>query len=646
MNVANLTVWLGADITDLERKLGAAKKQMEAYSKTLDRWGKRATIVGGAVTASVGVMVRNTMNAGDEFAKMSVRTGVAVEELSAMSHAADLGGVSMRRLERGLFNASRALIGAEDETGKKTEALKRLGIASHDASGNIRTGMDVMLDASDALREITSSAERATLAAELFGQRSGPELLPLLMQGREAIEEQMRSAESLGKVFSTSLAEASEAVNDQMTTMKAALAGVAVTITETLIPYIQEAVEVATEWVKIIGVFVKQNPGLIKGIVGAAAALAVLGPAMVAVGIAMSFVAANPIIVLLTGIGIAVGVLITYFGSWEAELRNLKIAMHGIIGIFKVLWTVVKTVISQIIIGFSAIAQALWKLMKGDFRGAWDALEAGGSAAAQNLIDGAKDIADAYKTASRDIVATWTGAMDTVVDKAEDAAKRVAEAVPRTAQMTVSGMIDPADAGGLAGWSAGNKSEEQDAARQALIEQIGSLNTMEESTRRLNELTEERTLGLQQEQALIDGIGNLVANQLGGAFADVAMGIESMGAAINRVMKQLIRDLIAAAARALILRAITGSFTGGGFFGSIAQGFGINVPKLASGGIVTKPTLAVVGEAGPEAVVPLSRGGYGGAQNITTVVQVDGREIARAAGQYMPEVVGRYGARR
>ena len=31
---------------------------------------------------------------------------------------------------------------------------------------------------------------------------------------------------------------------------------------------------------------------------------------------------------------------------------------------------------------------------------------------------------------------------------------------------------------------------------------------------------------------------------------------------------------------------------------------------MASGGIVTKPTLAMIGEAGPEAVVPLKKG-YG-----------------------------------
>jgi hypothetical protein len=49
-----------------------------------------------------------------------------------------------------------------------------------------------------------------------------------------------------------------------------------------------------------------------------------------------------------------------------------------------------------------------------------------------------------------------------------------------------------------------------------------------------------------------------------------------------------------------------------------------DIPLLATGGIVTRPTLAVVGEAGPEAVIPLNRagsmgmGGGGMTINITT----------------------------
>ena len=62
----------------------------------------------------------------------------------------------------------------------------------------------------------------------------------------------------------------------------------------------------------------------------------------------------------------------------------------------------------------------------------------------------------------------------------------------------------------------------------------------------------------------------------------------------------------------------------------------IDVPRMANGGVVSRPTLAMIGEAGPEAVVPLSRGG--GVGSITINVNVAptadraaiGREIVHA----------------
>jgi hypothetical protein len=51
-------------------------------------------------------------------------------------------------------------------------------------------------------------------------------------------------------------------------------------------------------------------------------------------------------------------------------------------------------------------------------------------------------------------------------------------------------------------------------------------------------------------------------------------------------------------------------------------GFNIaDIPMLAEGGIVLGPTLAMIGESGPEAVVPLSGGGMGGGQPIVVNIQ-------------------------
>jgi hypothetical protein len=46
-----------------------------------------------------------------------------------------------------------------------------------------------------------------------------------------------------------------------------------------------------------------------------------------------------------------------------------------------------------------------------------------------------------------------------------------------------------------------------------------------------------------------------------------------------------------------------------------------NMPRLAEGGIVNKATIAMIGEAGPEAIVPLSRMGSMGGTTVNVVVQ-------------------------
>lgn len=59
-----------------------------------------------------------------------------------------------------------------------------------------------------------------------------------------------------------------------------------------------------------------------------------------------------------------------------------------------------------------------------------------------------------------------------------------------------------------------------------------------------------------------------------------------------------------------------------------------NIPKLANGGIVSSPTLALIGEAGPEAVVPLNRGGMG--NNVTIHVNGgDPQQVVNALRRYM-----------
>lgn len=66
------------------------------------------------------------------------------------------------------------------------------------------------------------------------------------------------------------------------------------------------------------------------------------------------------------------------------------------------------------------------------------------------------------------------------------------------------------------------------------------------------------------------------------------------------------------------------------------KGFDVpNIPELANGGIVSRPTLAMIGEAGPEAVVPLDRAGAMGNNVTINVNGGDPNAVVDALRRYM-----------
>ena len=62
-----------------------------------------------------------------------------------------------------------------------------------------------------------------------------------------------------------------------------------------------------------------------------------------------------------------------------------------------------------------------------------------------------------------------------------------------------------------------------------------------------------------------------------------------------------------------------------------------HIPQLAAGGIVNRPTLAMIGEAGAEAVIPLTgrNRGMGGVTNYITINSgADPQAVVRALQNY------------
>ena len=105
----------------------------------------------------------------------------------------------------------------------------------------------------------------------------------------------------------------------------------------------------------------------------------------------------------------------------------------------------------------------------------------------------------------------------------------------------------------------------------------------------------------------------------------ILLGFKTLGDVVRTVL-----NLVGQAVSAVANSPIGGLISGGA--GAIGNILG-KLPHFASGGVVSGPTVAMIGEGGErEAVVPESKwgqfGGRGGAQVIHTHLYLDGRELA------------------
>lgn len=121
---------------------------------------------------------------------------------------------------------------------------------------------------------------------------------------------------------------------------------------------------------------------------------------------------------------------------------------------------------------------------------------------------------------------------------------------------------------------------------------------------------------------MADSVSNYATNALMGLWSAMEQGM-SIGEALGQMFMDLAKQIAAAAIKALIFRAILAAASGGTSEGAAAAGaalkstgsfwdlfksiLGIPVTKNAQGGITNGPSWGLIGEAGPEAIMPLSK---------------------------------------
>ncbi len=236
---------LSSAANDAKFQLQAATDRLGMLGSVLGKLGPAGLIAGASIAAlGVGItaLVMPVARVGDEFFKLSQKTGVSVEALTALDYAAKLSDVSTEGLTKAMQKLSIAMFDTQVNGEEGSAALKALGVSATDVHGQIRPTEQMLLDLADKFAVMPDGADKAALAVKLFG-KEGLAIIPFLNQGREGITALMEEAQRLGLVMSEDVARASEVFNDNLTRLSAIFEGVQRQIGAVVIPVLADFTE-------------------------------------------------------------------------------------------------------------------------------------------------------------------------------------------------------------------------------------------------------------------------------------------------------------------------------------------------------------------------------------------------------------------
>ena len=200
----------------------------------------KGQLIGLAAGMGLKAMVGTFVDTGDALHKMSIRTGISVERLSQLTHAASQSGTNIDQLSQAIFRMNRRVGNAATGTGPAVRALKVLGIEAK-ALGKLDTEAQFM-KLVDALNAVEDSSLRSQMGFEVFGD-NWRQIKPLIDQGTEGIKKLNKEANLLGLTVSKDTADKAAALGDTFGKLGSVFMTLAVDVGAALAPMLTEIAE-------------------------------------------------------------------------------------------------------------------------------------------------------------------------------------------------------------------------------------------------------------------------------------------------------------------------------------------------------------------------------------------------------------------
>lgn len=241
-------------------------KEAEESAEKASKWDKVKGIMSGvgtavaasgaAISAVGGAMVKASVDVAgyaDEIMTQSKVTGIATDDLQKYKYAAELVDVSVDTITGSLTKTTKSMQSAANGGKAAEAAYKKLGVSVKDANGNLRDNEDVFWDAIDALGKIENETERDATAMTIFG-KSAKDLNPLILEGSDAMKQYAEEAENAGAVLSDEQLMNAGAFDDAMQMLKNGAGAAKNAIGTVLLPVLTD---LATDGKDLLGTFTR-----------------------------------------------------------------------------------------------------------------------------------------------------------------------------------------------------------------------------------------------------------------------------------------------------------------------------------------------------------------------------------------------------
>ena len=221
-SVADLLFNIGANTDDAEENVARFRAllgtNLDGMGDQFEDWSDRVfgnldTVKGamlgvtGAIAAAAVAAAALGEEAGHHFEEFAIevdnaakKTGISVEQMSALKFTADELGIPFDRLVIGINRFQSSIFKANEGARAQDDVFKRLGITQQQLQAGEKDALPLLELVSDRMRNLSSGTERAAVARELFS-RGGAELIRFLNLGSEGMKELAKEAAELGRVL-------------------------------------------------------------------------------------------------------------------------------------------------------------------------------------------------------------------------------------------------------------------------------------------------------------------------------------------------------------------------------------------------------------------------------------------------------------